>query len=242
MSNLDFCTIYTTTGQIDQLTYAQKAADSGDTCVGMKSKHGVVLLAAKPRISPLYVAESDEKIRRAGNSVAVACTGIASDMFYVGYAIKDHVFHHKENFNEDPTPEIMKVYLNDIFHYFTRSINLRVLGVNSLTSVYKEGRFSLLHTDCSGKTLFYKAACIGRGTRRIKTELEKLDIDNMTVEEMVDAGVKVLYMAHDPSKDKEFDIEIGVVSAETDGKMRKLRSSEVQAFVDKYKHITIDED
>ncbi|ADM12162.1 proteasome regulatory subunit alpha-3 [Encephalitozoon intestinalis ATCC 50506] len=242
MSNLDFCTIYTTTGQIDQLSYAQKAADSGDTCIGIKSRNGIVLLAEKPRISPLYVLESDERIKRAGNSVAVVSTGLTPDVFYVGCAVKDHVFHHKENFNEDPTPEIMKVYLNDIFHYFTRSINLRVLGVNSLASVYKEGRFSLLHTDCSGKTLSYKAACIGKGTRRIKTELEKLDIDNMTIEEMVDTGVKVLYMAHDPSKDKEFDIEVGIVSTETGGKLRKLESNEIQIFVDKHKHMSVDED
>ncbi|CAD27004.1 PROTEASOME REGULATORY SUBUNIT 8 [Encephalitozoon cuniculi GB-M1] len=242
MSNLDFCTIYTTTGQIDQLSYAQKAADSGDTCIGMKSKHGVVLLAEKPRVSPLYILESDEKIRKIGNTIGVVCTGMSSDTFYVGCAIKDYVFHHKENFNEDPTPGMMKVYLNDIFHYFTRGINLRVLGANTLTSVYKDGSFSLLHTDCSGKTLSYKAACIGKGTRRIKTELEKLDIDTMTIEEMVDVGVKVLYMAHDPSKDKEFDIEIGIASMETGGDLRKLENHEIRPLVGKYKHISVDED
>lgn len=241
MSSLDFCTIYTTTGQIDQLSYAQKAADSGSTCIGMKSRYGVVLLAEKPRVSPLYVMESDERISKAGDSVAVVSTGLVPDVVYVSMAVKDHVFHHKETFDEDPTPGFMKIYMNDIFHYFTRNISLRVLGASALTSVCSSGGFSLLHTECSGRTVSCKAACVGKGARRIKTELEKLSIDEMTPEEMSDVGVKMLYMAHDPSKDKDFDVEVGFVSAETGGKLRRLGSNEIQALVDKYKHITVDE-
>lgn len=242
MSNLDFFTIYTTTGQIDQLSYAQKAADSGDTCIGMKSRHGIVLLAEKPKVSPLYILESDERVKKLSSSVAMTYTGVVSDGFYISTSIKDSILRHKESFSEDVSPGFMKMYLNDIFHYFTRNVHLRILGISTLTSVYKDSEFSLLYTDCTGRTVSYKATCIGKGSRRIKTELEKLDIDNMNIEEMVDACVRVLYMAYDPSKDKEFDIEIGVISHDTAGTITKLNSEETQVFVDKYSHITVDED
>ena len=76
--------------------------------------------------------------------------------------------------------------------------------MNTFTSVCKDAKYSLLHTDCTRRTLPYKASCIGKGARRIKTELENLDIDNMTTEEMIG----ILYIAHDPLKDKELDIEV----------------------------------
>lgn len=242
MSNLDFCAIYTTTGQIDQISYAQKAVDSGDTCIGIRSRHGVVLIAEKPRISPLYVLESDEKVRRIMGTVAMTHTGVVSDGLYVLGAVRDSVLQYKGDLGEDPSPGIVKMYLNDIFHYFTRNVNLRILGTNTLTSVYKDNKFSLLYTDCSGRTLSYKAMCIGKGARRIKTELEKLEIDGLGVEDMVDVGVKTLYMAHDPSKDKEFDIEVGIASVDGGGVLRKLKREEIQVFVDKYSHISVDED
>jgi 20S proteasome subunit alpha 7 len=241
MSSLDFCTIYTPTGQISQLSYAQKAADAGDTCIGIKNSNGIVFVVEKPKTSALYVLESDERINKVSDSVAIVCSGVMSDAFYVPQAIKGDVFRHKDDVGEVPSAGFMKMYLNQLFHYFTRSINLRVLGVNALCSVYKEGRFSLLHTDCTGRTVSYKASCIGRGARRVKTELEKLDIDGMSIEQMVETAIKMLYIAHDPSKDKAFDIEVGVVSLQTEGRLKKLEKQDIQHLVDKYKDISADE-
>lgn len=242
MSSVDFYTIYSSTGQVKQLAYAQKAADSGDTCIGIKSRYGIVFLAEKPKVSPLYVLESDERVKRLTSTVAMTHTGVTPDAFYLSSVMKDRLLQHKESLGEDASPGLLKTYLGDTVHYFTRHFGLRVLGINSLTGVCKDGGFSLLHTDCAGRTVSYKAACIGKGARRIKTELEKLDIDSMAVEEMIDTGVKVMYMAYDPSRDKEFDIEIGVMLPETVGLLRKLGADEIQVFVDRYSHITVDED
>jgi 20S proteasome subunit alpha 7 len=207
----------------------------------MKNEYGLVLITEKPKTSPLYILETDEKIRKVTSTVSIVSTGIVSDGLYVSNTLKDLALEHKEDFNENPSSRFIKMYLNDIFHYFTRGLGVRVLGVNTLTSVCNDNKFSLFHTDCTGRTVPYKASCLGRGARRIKTELEKLDIDNMSVEDMVENGVRMLYMAYDPSKDKEFDIEVGVISPESEGLMRKLSKDEVKVFVDKYSHITVDD-
>jgi 20S proteasome subunit alpha 7 len=242
MSLLDFSQIYTTTGTISQVQYAQKAADSGDTCIGLKSKHGVVLLAEKPVVSPLYVHGSGNRIEKLSASIHMAASGMLSDAVYVCENIKSLVMDYKKKFEEDPGHQIVKMYARESVHPFTRFMNTRVIGANFLTAVHKEGDYRLLHTDCTGRTVCYKANSIGKGSRRAKTELEKVYADGMTIEEMIDNGVRILYKTFDPAKDKDFDIEIGVMSSETNGTMHKLSHEEVRMYTDKYSHLSVDEE
>jgi 20S proteasome subunit alpha 7 len=242
MSLLDFSQIYTTTGTISQVSYAQKAADSGNTCIGLKSRHGIVLLAEKPIVSPLYVSESDQRIEKLSSFIHTASSGMVSDAVYVAEHVKSMIMDYKRRFEEDPVHQIVKVYIREAVHPFTRYMNTRVLGANFLTAVHKDGEYTLLHTDCTGRTICYKASSIGKGSRRAKTELEKLDVEGMMVEELVDNGVRILYKTFDPAKDKDFDVEIGVMSSETNGTIRKLAREEVKVYVDRHSHLNIDEE
>lgn len=65
----------------------------------------------------------------------------------------------------------------------------------------------------SGTCWGYLGAATGKGRQTAKSELEKLDLGNLTVYEGVKEAAKIIYLAHEDSKDKEFELEISWVSS-----------------------------
>mmetsp|Transcript_4084 Transcript_4084/g.6636 ORF Transcript_4084/g.6636 Transcript_4084/m.6636 type:complete len:133 (+) Transcript_4084:1-399(+) len=57
----------------------------------------------------------------------------------------------------------------------------------------------------------YFATAVGKGARAAKSELEKLDLKEMTVNQLVDELTRIIYFAHDEAKDqdKPFVVELG---------------------------------
>ena len=65
----------------------------------------------------------------------------------------------------------------------------------------------------SGTCWGYLGAATGKGRQTAKSELEKLDLGNLSIEEGVKEAAKIIYLAHEDSKDKEFELEVSQVSA-----------------------------
>jgi 20S proteasome subunit alpha 7 len=63
----------------------------------------------------------------------------------------------------------------------------------------------------------YYGAATGKGRQSAKSELEKLDLasGNLTLEEGVKEAARIIYVAHEDSKDKEFELEMTWVSSLT---------------------------
>jgi 20S proteasome subunit alpha 7 len=61
----------------------------------------------------------------------------------------------------------------------------------------------------------YYGAATGKGRQTAKSELEKLDLaeGKLTLEEGVKEAAKIIYLAHEDSKDKEFELEMTWVSS-----------------------------
>ena len=99
----------------------------------------------------------------------------------------------------------------------------------------------MLATDPSGKVTKWKACAIGSGQRRALTELEKLDLENMSLDDMVDQGIKILYKCFDSLNDPQFDVEVVTVSSANNKEFIRVESGEVRKIVDKYKDISMDD-
>ena len=61
----------------------------------------------------------------------------------------------------------------------------------------------------------YYGAATGKGRQTAKTELEKLDLSsgNLSLEAGVKEAARIIYVAHEDSKDKEFELEMSWVSS-----------------------------
>ncbi|KAJ2742463.1 putative proteasome subunit alpha type-7 [Coemansia sp. BCRC 34490] len=67
----------------------------------------------------------------------------------------------------------------------------------------------------SGYYVGYRGCAVGKGKQVAKTEIEKLDLDNMTVREAVKEAARIIYSAHDDTKDKLFELELSWVCKES---------------------------
>lgn len=82
----------------------------------------------------------------------------------------------------------------------------------------------LLNTNiCQG----YYGAATGKGRQIAKSELEKLNLADgeLTLEEGVKEAARIIYVAHDDNKDKEFELEmtwISNVAGSTKGKHEEV--------------------
>ena len=76
---------------------------------------------------------------------------------------------------------------------------------------------ALYMIEPSGLYWGYYGAATGKGRQAAKAELEKLDLageggENMTLEQAVKEAARIIYVAHDDSKDKEFELEMTWIS------------------------------
>ena len=91
-----------------------------------------------------------------------------------------------------------------------------VSGSGGRTKDAKEGGPYLYMVEPSGSYWGYYGAATGKGRQSAKAELEKLklgqDDDWISLEEGVKEAARIIYVAHEDSKDKEFELELTWVS------------------------------
>lgn len=92
------------------------------------------------------------------------------------------------------------------------------IGSGGKTPGVKEGGPYLYMIEPSGTYWGYYGAATGKGRQAAKAELEKLKLDPkagepISLEEGVKEAARIIYVAHEDSKDKEFELEMTWVSA-----------------------------
>ncbi|KAI5150178.1 20S proteasome subunit alpha 7 [Enteropsectra breve] len=242
MAEIDFGNIYNANGKIVQLRYAQKTIDRGSTILGFSNNKAVVLVVCKPIVSKLHVQENNHRIKRLSSNAHVAYTGILTDGVVAASYIKENLSNYNKNYGIEPTAEFIKSQMNEIMYLFTSYASVRIIGASFLTAVKSDGEYKLITSDCSGDVAEYRARAFGAGERRATTELDKLDVLNMDVEEMIDQGIKILFMCHDPLVDLKFTAEVMYASEDTDGSFVRLEESKISELLEKYKDVSIEGD
>ncbi|ANB14931.1 proteasome core particle subunit alpha 7 [Sugiyamaella lignohabitans] len=69
----------------------------------------------------------------------------------------------------------------------------------------------------SGTSWGYHGAATGKGRQVAKSELEKLDLGSLDARQAVKEAAKIIYLAHEDSKDKDFELEMTWVSQSATG-------------------------
>lgn len=240
MPELDYGNIYNNNGKIIQHRYAQKAVDNGSTIIAMRNCKGAVIIASKPITSKLHVMENDFRIKKISPNVCMTYTGILTDGFFLSEIAKNAVRNYVQNFNTEVTAEYFKKILRDYQYIFTSYLGVRPLGITSFSIVKDDSGYSLLCGDLTGKITRWNACAAGNGERRAITELEKLDLENMTMGQMVDSGIKILYKCFDPLSDLKFDVEAAYIGSESEDRFVRIDRNMILDSVERYKDISID--
>ncbi|CAE6431016.1 unnamed protein product [Rhizoctonia solani] len=209
---------YSPDGRLFQIEYASKAVENSGTAIGLKVKDGIVLAVEKLVHSKLLIPEANRRIATIDRHIGMATSGLLADGRALANRARDEAQNYRDTYMA-PVP--LKALADRIGLYvqaYTLYSSVRPFGISTIIgSIDKDGP-SLYVIQPSGVFYGYNGAAVGKGRQLANTELEKLNLSQLTTREAVLEAARIIHLVHDDSKDKEFELELSWIGPETGGK------------------------
>ncbi|KAM7205544.1 Nucleophile aminohydrolase [Naviculisporaceae sp. PSN 640] len=237
--------IFSPDGRNFQVEYAVKAVENGGTSIGIRCKDGVVLAVEKVVTSKLLKQGANKRIATVDRHLGVVYSGMVPDGRHLIDRARDEASSWRDTFKTPiPTADLAS-RMGGYLQAYTLYQSVRPFGVTAILGGFdselelpvdgevgsgpkcgaggkvpgkKHGGPFLYMIEPSGLYWGYYGAATGKGRQAAKAELEKLDLSSgeLTLEEAVKEAARIIFVAHDDNKDKEFEIEMSWISG-TDG-------------------------
>lgn len=269
--------IFSPDGRNFQVEYAVKAVENGGTSIGIRCKDGVVLAVEKVVTSKLWKAGANKRIATVDRHLGIVYSGMVPDGRHFVDRARDEARSWRDTFKTPiPTSDLasrMGGYLQAYTLYssvrpfgitgiiagFDPSTDLPVdgevgsgpsVGAGGVVEGKKHGGPGLYMIEPSGLYWGYYGAATGKGRQAAKAELEKLDLagEGISLEQGIKEAARIMYVAHDDNKDKEFELEMSWISdvdGPTKGRHEEVPKSlrqEAERLAQKAVHGSDDED
>lgn len=211
-----------------------KAVENGGTSIGIKCKDGVVLAVEKIVNSKLLVPGKNKRIQTVDRHIGVVYSGLLPDGRHFVNRSRDEAQSFKSIFKIPmPVPNLMDrmgIYVQN----YTCYNSVRPFGVVSIVGgVDDDGAAHLYMIEPSGTYWGYSGAATGKGRQIAKSELEKLNFEELTCKEAIKIAAKIIHLAHEDNKDKDYELEISWVSKEHTGGKHQFVLEDILADVRK---------
>lgn len=208
---------YSPDGRIFQVEYASKAVENSGTAIGLKVKDGVVLAVEKLIHSKLLVPDANRRIQTIDRHIGLATAGLLADGRHIANRARDEAVNHRDAYGS-PTPlKILADRLGLYVQAYTLYSSVRPFGISTILGAVDKDGPSLYVVEPSGIFFGYNGAAVGKGRQLAKTELEKLNLGELTTREAVYEATRIIYLVHDDAKEKEFELELSWIGQETNG-------------------------
>lgn len=205
-------------GRNFQVEYAAKAVENGGTSIGIKFKDGIVLAVEKIVTSKLLVPGKNNRIQTIGRHIGVAYSGLLPDGRHLVSRGRDEFQSFKDQYKDQISIPYLIDRLGNYVQAYTCYNSVRPFGITSIIGGIDEDGPHLYMLEPSGVYWGYQGAATGKGRQSAKNELEKLDSSTLTAKDAVKEAARIIYLAHEDNKDKDFEIEISWIStSETKG-------------------------
>ncbi|BAF17818.2 Os05g0490800, partial [Oryza sativa Japonica Group] len=99
---------------------------------------------------------------------------------------------------------------------------VRPFGCGVILGGYDRDGPQLYMIEPSGLSYKYFGAALGKGRQAAKTEIEKLNLSELTCREGIVEVAKIIYGVHDEAKDKDFELELSWVCDESKRQHEKV--------------------
>ncbi|KAF5302330.1 hypothetical protein FQA39_LY10369 [Lamprigera yunnana] len=210
-------------GRVFQVEYAVKALENSGTIIGLKGKDGVVFAVEKLVTSKLYEPGANRRIFSIDKHVGMAVCGLIAD----ARQIVDIARREAANYRSQYGVRIPLKYLNDrvsmYMHAYTLYSAVRPYGCSVILGSYDPTDGPAMYLiDPSGVSYGYHGCAVGKAKQAAKTEIEKLKLTNMPTQELIKEAAKIIYLVHDELKDKNFELELSWVCADTNGEHQRV--------------------
>jgi len=219
---------YSPDGRIFQLEYSNKAVESAGCAIGLKCKDGVVLGVEKIIKSKLLTEGSNRRIFGTSLHCGIAFSGWDADGVPVAKVAREECEGYKENFGIDIPPSVLADRLGHYMHAYTCYGGYRPYGIALLILGFDEhDKQAYLHVvETSGVQFRYRGCSIGKGRQTVKTELEKLDLENLTCRQGLKEIARIIRVVqNDDDREKSFEFEASWVCQESNWKYQQIPKS-----------------
>ncbi|PVF96462.1 putative PRE10-20S proteasome subunit C1 [Serendipita vermifera] len=206
---------YSPDGRIFQVEYANKAVENSGTAIGLRVKDGVVLAVEKIIHSKLLMPESNKRILTVDKHIGYTSSGFLADGRQLANRAREEAQSSRDFYREPPTLKNIVNRLSLFIQAYTLYSSVRPFGCSSILAAVDKNGPGLYVIEPSGISLGYHGAAVGKGRQLAKTELEKLKLSELSMREAVYEAARIIHLVHEDAKEKEFELELSWVGAET---------------------------
>mmetsp|Transcript_9884 Transcript_9884/g.14754 ORF Transcript_9884/g.14754 Transcript_9884/m.14754 type:complete len:251 (-) Transcript_9884:1511-2263(-) len=207
-------TTYNPEGKIFQVEYAVKATENGYTIVGLKCKDGILVAGEKSITSRMLVQGSNKISYGLTKHAGAIITGVVPDGRAVMSRARQEAVQYQQIYSKEMGPKVLSDRIAQFMQLFT-SYPIRPFGSVVIVAGLDGNEPKLFMVDPSGNYYQYYACSAGKGHQICKTEMDKLDLSNMTCRETVFHLAKMLVKCRGEGQEKLFEIEMSWMNQET---------------------------
>jgi len=233
--------VFSPDGRNFQVEYAVKAVENGGTAIGIRCKDGVVLAVEKIITSKLLKPSANKRINTVDRNIGIVSAGLVPDGRHFVSRARDEASSWRSTYKGPIPTAALASRLGGYVQAYTLYSSVRPFGVTAIVGGWdseaelpvdgqvgygpkagsggkvegaKAGGPGLYMIEPSGLYWGYYGAATGKGRQAAKSELEKLDLaaGTLSLEDGVKEAARIIYVAHEDSKDKEFELEMTWIS------------------------------
>eukprot|EP00395_MALV-II_sp_L67-2_P000434 gene433-94_t len=207
-------TTYSPDGRIFQIDYAQKCVDNAPTTLAICCKDGVVLASMKVKLSKMLVQGTNKKCFAISRNLGCTFTGLTPDGRYIMDIARSEEGNYKKMWGEKIPGYRLAERIGHTMHLYTCYWSARPVGVSFLIGHYDKGeKPTVFCIEPSGQVTKWFGKALGKGRQLANTEIEKLDLANLTCKESLFHVCRILHKCADEGK--TFELEVNWISSET---------------------------
>ncbi|AWP16851.1 Proteasome subunit alpha type [Scophthalmus maximus] len=227
-------------GRVFQVEYAMKAVENSCT-----DRRDMMLLRIIQEMTSQEVKNTSEGsggtclLQR---SKVMAVAGLLADARSLSEVAREEASSFRSNYGHDIPLKHLSDRVAMYVHAYTLYSAVRPFGCSFILGSYdKDDGPQLYMVDPSGISHGYWGCAIGKAKQAAKTEIEKLQMRDMTCRELVKEVAKIIYIVHDEVKDKAFELELSWVGEVTNGR-HELVPKDVREEAEKYAKDSLEEE
>ncbi|TFH31355.1 MAG: archaeal proteasome endopeptidase complex subunit alpha [Promethearchaeota archaeon] len=222
-------TMFSPEGRLYQVEYALEAVRRGTLCIGLKSQAGAAIITRK-KFSKLMDSSTIQKLFTIDQHIGCSISGLHADSrILVDYArVQCQV--HRLTYSEPVRIQTITRKLADIKQQYSQHGGVRPFGSALLIiGVDPDGVPRVMTTSPSGTYWAWKGTAMGRNAEEAREKLNKVLKDEMSLAELIKAGVQILREATEEDIEDE-TIRVGCVNTE-DRQFRILDAEETKQYL-----------
>mmetsp|Transcript_12964 Transcript_12964/g.20367 ORF Transcript_12964/g.20367 Transcript_12964/m.20367 type:complete len:194 (+) Transcript_12964:179-760(+) len=170
----------------------------------------------------MLVEGSSRRLLTVDDHVGMAVSGLLADGRQLVNRARDEAAAYKEFYGEPIPGKVLAERIAGFVHAYTMYWSVRPFGVSILIAAWDKDGSSLWMVEPSGLTYNYHGCAVGKGKQASKVELEKLKLTELSCRDVLKDVARIIHSVHDEVKDKEFELEMSWICAESGWKHKMV--------------------